>query len=137
MRSLSWILLLFFLSVSWCWSSKTTLEENETQTAVQVGLKEYIAQYLKENLIGVENIQFESIWSERISEAQVRVHFHYSFIHRLNEQETKIDLKGNSLLSPTKNTGNIEEWGLEDIQIEQESLEYLQQLDVMKVTDEQ
>lgn len=124
MRSLSWIVVVLALILSWNYFEKSEGLSWENQVSIQLGLRDFIRSYIQTELPQATNIEFVSLWSERVSKDEVRVHFEYFFDHPAENDITRMQLKGSANLTPIESNPSSG-WELGQIKIDAESLNFL------------
>jgi hypothetical protein len=96
----------------------------EQHVQVQQELSQLIANYIKENLPQMTNFQMHSIYTKPPVKGFMEAHFSYNFTTTVNDnQQATTELSGFAVLRKIKDTPN-QEWALEKIEIEGESLTF-------------
>mgnify|MGYP001602351128 CR=1 FL=1 len=80
MKYLSIVFFLVLMKFTWVLAYKSPAISIETHQLIQTELKDIVYQVLTKYRPLATNLQFQSIWTERISDTQVKAHFTYSFI---------------------------------------------------------
>lgn len=95
----------------------------QSHVAIQMGLKEFVKNYIQEKLPSASDLQFTSLWSRNINDNNVKVFFEYQFQHPIEEQVTQSQLKGWALLNHLPQDPQ-NSWVIQNIQIDQQSVAY-------------
>ncbi|MCB0393530.1 MAG: hypothetical protein KDD25_03175 [Bdellovibrionales bacterium] len=118
--------------LTWKWESRRPEFSVAQNARIQDGVKEFIENYIREQLGSETPIKFQSLWSTPISKDLFKVHFDYAFLTGEESEKTSVSIKGECLLKrgEGQTDENEEEWELESIQISDESIEYLKGLSI-------
>ncbi|HAG91401.1 MAG TPA: hypothetical protein DCL41_05990 [Bdellovibrionales bacterium] len=96
---MKFISLIFFIAaMSYTWSL-SRIQMPVTQSVhmgIQEDLKNIIQNYIENNMEGTRGLRFERMWTETLSETQVKAQFIYSF---LDDQNTRIEIDGYATLN--------------------------------------
>jgi hypothetical protein len=103
MRSLSWVVLVLVLILSWKFRQPETSFSVVENSRIQKGMKEFISDYIKTQVGDKTEIKFHTLWSEPLLESkkedQYRVHFSYSFKKEDDLNPAIVTVTGNCILT--------------------------------------
>ncbi|MDZ4660325.1 MAG: hypothetical protein SGJ18_01765 [Pseudomonadota bacterium] len=80
MKYLSIIFFLVLMKFTWGMAYKAPVVSIETHKLIQTELKDIIYQVLVQYRPTATNLKFQTIWTERLSDHQLKAHFTYSFV---------------------------------------------------------
>lgn len=130
MKYVSTILLV--LAMYWTWGLSRT-EQAISQTVhmgIQNDVKQFISEYIQTHSPNSTNLRFEKFWTEAVTDDQVKVIFTYSFEETGEAGPTRLEIDGFAVLNRQKEIVNGIEWGIDQIQVTSNNLDYQEPMQV-------
>lgn len=129
MKFLNLILLVLLLSWSWAVIQKRPLMHQEIHYSIQTELKTLIETSIKSQLPSAQNVQFTRFWTESLGNKKMKASFLYSFEDSAAEvsEQAQLSFEGYAILNrSTESSGdeNVELWNLDELKIENNTIEY-------------
>ncbi|MCH2533997.1 MAG: hypothetical protein MK008_06115 [Bdellovibrionales bacterium] len=129
MKFLNLILLVLLLSWSWAVIQKKPLMHQEIHYSIQTELKTLIETSIKSQLPSAQNVQFTRFWTESLGNKKMKASFLYSFEDSAAEvtEQAQLSFEGYAILNrSTESSGdeNVELWNLDELKIENNTIEY-------------
>lgn len=129
MKFLNLILLVLLLSWSWAVIQKQPLMHQEIHYSIQTELKTLIETSIKSQLPSAQNVQFTRFWTESLGNKKMKASFLYSFEDSAAEpnEQAELSFEGYAILNrSTESSGdeNVELWNLDELKIENNTIEY-------------
>jgi hypothetical protein len=126
--SLKLVQSVIFFVVIWATQSLVSAEKPvsfEQHVQVQQELTVLIADYVKQNLPDMINFKMHSVYTKAPKKGTLEAYFNYSFTTKVSqsEQQATTELAGTAILKKIKDQPH-QEWTLDKIQIEGESLSF-------------
>jgi len=116
-----------FFVIIWATQCLVNVEKSvsfEQHVQVQQELSQLIAAYIKENLPNMTGFKMHSLYTKSPKKGNLEAYFNYSFTQIAeNNQDATTELEGIAVLRKIKDDPT-QEWALEKIQIEGESLTF-------------
>ncbi len=86
---------------------------------IQNDLRNIIADYIRQNRPGTEDVHFESLWTETISDRQVKAHFRYWFDDRDQEsgESAAVHIEGSAVLNKVDENEEVVTWSFDELSI--------------------
>lgn len=129
MKFLNLVLLVFILSWSWAVMQKQPMVHQEIHYSIQTELKTLIENSIKTQLPTAQNVRFARFWTESMGASKIKASFLYSFEDAATQASEQADLsfEGYAILNKSsENSGDkdIEFWNLDELKIENNTIEY-------------
>lgn len=129
---------IFFLII-WATQCLVNVEKSvsfEQHVQVQQELSQLIAAYIKENLPNMTGFKMHSLYTKTPKKGNLEAYFNYSFTTQAdaNSQQATTELEGVAVLRKIKDEP-AQEWALERIQIEGESLTFTEPVVITPTKD--
>lgn len=119
------------LLLSWSWAviQKRPLMHQEIHYSIQTELKTLIETSIKSQLPSAQNVQFTRFWTESLGNKKMKASFLYSFEDSAAEaaEQAELSFEGYAILNrSTESSGdeNVELWNLDELKIENNTIEY-------------
>ena len=119
------------LLLSWSWAviQKKPLMHQEIHYSIQTELKTLIETSIKSQLPSAQNVQFTRFWTESLGNKKMKASFLYSFEDSAAEvtEQAQLSFEGYAILNrSTESSGdeNVELWNLDELKIENNTIEY-------------
>jgi hypothetical protein len=136
MKYLSLIALLIALSVSWSLVHRKSDLSEGIHVGIQDDLKKIITDYIQKNLPQSKNVQFERMWTERLSKDKVKASFIYSFEEENEEVgPARVNIEGYAVLN--KQPAEAERanvWSFDELYILNNNLVFQRELSITPAT---
>ncbi|MCB0422653.1 MAG: hypothetical protein KDD61_16750 [Bdellovibrionales bacterium] len=117
MRYASLILIWFVLLGSWKAINQAGAISELVHVGIQEDLKRALTEIIVETLPNAGEIQFERLWTEPISDNQVKATFTYSYVESDEGRgKTRVKLEGYTVLTRDYNSKeSIDVWSFDDL----------------------
>lgn len=129
MKFLNLIILVLILSWSWAVIQKKPLMHQEIHYSIQSELRTLIESSIKSQLPSAQNVQFTKFWTENLGSKKIKASFLYSFEDAATEtaDQAELSFEGYAILNRSAEaSGNedVELWNLDELKIENNTIEY-------------
>lgn len=124
---------LFLLVMYWSWQvvNQAPATPQELHVEIQDSLRQMISEYISENAPGATDLKFDSFWSEAINPTKIKASFRYSFFDQsANAGAARTSIEGFAVLNRIAETPDGTEWGIDELVIENNRVDYEEPMNV-------
>lgn len=111
---------------SWYVAHRTLPVAETVHQGIQEDLRVIIADYIKKNVEGAEDVRFERMWTETLSDKKVKAQFLYSFIEPQSAEtqaeegvagKARVEIDGYAILNKTSDSAEKVEFSFDELHI--------------------
>lgn len=99
MKYISFLLLLGALYATWTAIHHPSGVSDFIHAGIQDDLESIIANYVIENVTEAEQFKIHKLWTEQLSDTQIKAHFLYSFVDKEDATSSEITIDGYAILN--------------------------------------
>ncbi len=132
MKYLSIVFFLVLMKFTWGMANKFPVIPIETHKMIQTELKDIIYQVLVQYRPTATQLKFQSIWTERLSDNQLKAHFTYSFVDSDEQEGESVEQTQEGVVTLNRISVNQEAdpaapapgWSLDEVSVSRQVLNF-------------